>query len=75
VTRERERAYFQRLGELKAASHEEALRRHRALPIEERLARSWQLYEAYRDSVRRTERGDDALQFYAKARARGLYRP
>jgi hypothetical protein len=72
---ENDRAYMKRLGEYKAAAHREALEAHLALSLEERLERSWQLYELFRDQGSETERGDDALELYAKARRLGLYIP
>jgi hypothetical protein len=68
---ERDRSVFRKLGEAKERSHREALEEHRALPLEERLARSWALYLRYRDSAR-SERDDDPSPFYARARALGL---
>jgi hypothetical protein len=62
-----------RIGAWKAESHAAALAHHLALPLAERLARSWALYEAHRESL--TEREDDPSPFYARARALGLYRP
>ena len=62
-----------RIGACKAESHAAAQARHLALPLAERLARSWALYQAHRGSLR--ERSDDPSPFYARARALGLYRP
>ncbi len=72
---ERDRAYMRRIGEAKAASHAEAAAAHRALPLEERLRRSWALYLAGRSTVRDEPRDDDPTPFYDRARALGLYRP
>ena len=72
---ERDRAYMRRLGEYKEASHREALESHLALPIAERLERSWQLYELFRGERPEAERGEDPLEFYEKARRLGLYVP
>jgi hypothetical protein len=65
---------MRRIGAAKAASHAEAQAAHLALPIEERLRRSWRLYETTRASVKQ-EPEDDPSPFYEKARALGLYRP
>jgi hypothetical protein len=62
-----------RIGACEAESHAEALARHLELPLAERLARSWALYEAHRGSL--PGRSDDPSPFYARARALGLYRP
>jgi hypothetical protein len=72
---QRDRQYMQRLGQLKAASHEQAQRSHAALPLAERLLRSWLLYETYRDALQLVERADDPSLFYRRARELGLYRP
>jgi hypothetical protein len=71
---ERDRAYLQRLGEYKASTHADALTRHRALAMSERLRRSWALYEAHRNALPPI-RQDDPTSFYDRARALGLYRP
>jgi hypothetical protein len=42
----RDREFMRKLGEYKRASHDEAAARHRALPIDERLRRSWELYHS-----------------------------
>lgn len=70
---DRERAYMERLGRYKAASHADAEARHGALSLDERLRRSWALYEAHRDSL--PPRTDDPSAFYERARALGLYSP
>lgn len=72
---ERDREHLRRLGEYKQASHAEAAARHRALPILERLERSWALYIAGRAAVADDRRDDDPARFYELARRRGLYRP
>jgi hypothetical protein len=69
------REHMRRIGEAKAASHAEAAARHRALPVAERLRRSWALYLAGRSTIREDARDDDPAPFYDRARARGLYRP
>ena len=71
----RAREYMRRIGEAKAASHAEAAARHRALPVAERLRRSWALYLAGRSTIREDARDDDPTPFYDRARALGLYRP
>ena len=71
---ERDRDQMRRIGEYKAASHAEAQARHLALPLSERLLRSWQLSEQCGGTVR-ADRADDPTPFYERARALGLYRP
>jgi hypothetical protein len=68
----RDREHFRKLGELKQRSHADATSEHLALTLGERLARSWALSELYLDP--NAEPSDDALAFYARARALGLYR-
>jgi hypothetical protein len=63
---------MKRLGEYKAASHREALESHLALSIEERLERSWQLYELFREEAGDDVSDDGSLRFYARARSLGL---
>jgi hypothetical protein len=70
---DRDRAYMERLGRYKAASHMDAQARHLALSLDERLRRSWALYEAHRGAL--PERNDDPSPFYERARALGLYTP
>jgi hypothetical protein len=72
---DREREYMRRIGEYKEASHRDATERHLALPIEERLARSWDLYLAGRAEASPDLRDDDPTPFYDRARALGLYEP
>jgi hypothetical protein len=72
VASERDRAYMRRLGEYKASSHREALESHLALSLEERLERSWQLYELFREEARESADDDGALRFFARARSLGL---
>jgi hypothetical protein len=69
---ERERAFMARLAGYKAESHAEAQARHLALPIGERLRRSWELYLAGREAGIGHERDDDPSPFYRRARALGL---
>ncbi len=67
---------MERLGRWKRDSHEEAARKHRALPLEERLAAAERLYRAHRASVAPEEPDDSGvLAFYARARALGLVDP
>lgn len=72
---EHDRAYMRRLGQYTAVSHADATARHQALPLAQRLQRSWALFVTRRDSARLEAREDDPSQFYALARERGLYRP
>ena len=73
---ERDREFMRRVGAAKAASHAEVAARHRALPIVERLRRSWALYLAGRSSSMPQARADDdPTPFYDRARTLGLYRP
>jgi hypothetical protein len=69
-----EREFMQRLGEYKRASHAEAAAQHRALPLAERLRRSWALYVASRAEANATSEGDDPAGFCQLAHSRGLYR-
>jgi hypothetical protein len=69
---EHDRAFMARVGRYKAESHAEAQARHRALPLDERLLRSWQLYRAGRAAGASPDRDDDPSPFYDRARARGL---
>jgi hypothetical protein len=72
---QRERSYFVRLGELKASSHVQAAVDHLALPLAERLMRSWALYETFRQTTSATQNEDEGpLAIYERARALGLYR-
>ena len=71
-----DREFMRRIGAYKAAAHAEMESRHRASTLAERLRQSWALYLATRSSVRIVDsRDDDPSAFYARARARGLYRP
>ena len=70
-----DRECMRRIGAAKAESHAEAAARHRALPLRERLRRSWALYLAGRSALPHGERDDDPTPFYDRARALGLYRP
>jgi hypothetical protein len=64
-----------RIGALKAASHESASAAQQARPISERLRHSWSLFLAYRDGANLAPVGDRVPTLYARARALGLYRP
>jgi hypothetical protein len=70
---DRDRAYMQRIGEYKAASHDEARMLHLAATLSARLARSWQLYLEGRGTAAVERRDDDPSAFYERARALGLY--
>ena len=61
-----------RVASYKAESHAEAQERHRALPLDERLRRSWELYLAGSAVGSSRERDDDPSPFYERARALGL---
>jgi len=69
---EQDRAFMARVGGYKAESHAEAQARHLALPLDERLQRSWELYLAGRVAGTGRERDDDPSPFYDRARALGL---
>jgi len=71
---EADREYLRRLGAYKALSHAEALAEHLALPMSERLQRSWELYLRH-GKPRDPNDPDDARGFYDRARALGLYQP
>ena len=70
---QREQEFIRRIGTYKGDSHAAAAAEHRALPLEERLQRSWQLYLSSRDYAANVD--DDPSPFYDRARALGLYRP
>lgn len=72
---ERDREHMRRLAEYKETSHAEAAARHRALPVLERLKRSWALFSTGRGAVRDKRQDDAPERFYDLARRRGLYRP
>jgi len=69
---ERERAFIERVAGYKAQSHREAQARHRALGLDERLERSWELFLAGREARAARERDDDPSPLYERARALGL---
>lgn len=64
--------FMGRIGRYKAASHTAAAARHVALPMTERLQRSWDLYMTYRPATTRGKLDDPAV-FYERARKLGLY--
>jgi len=66
---------MRRIGTYKAESHAEAKARHLALPLSERLRRSWALYLAGRKAAQPADRDDDPTPLYERARRLGLYRP
>jgi len=70
-----DRAYMARIGACKEASHAEAQARHLALPISERLRRSWALFALHGSSLRREPDDHWPAELYARVRALGLYRP
>lgn len=70
---ERDIEYFRRIGEYKRRSHEDALRDHLALTLDERLQRSWELAIACAAWGEAPE--DDPTPFYDRARELGLYKP
>jgi hypothetical protein len=72
---ERDREVMRRIGAAKAASHVEAAARHSALPLVERLRRSWALYLAGRAARTPETREDDPTPFYERARKLGMYQP
>jgi hypothetical protein len=68
-----DRRFMERIGRYKAASHVSATARHLALPVAERLQRSWDLYRSYRSASTTRNRRDDPSPFYERARRLGLY--
>jgi hypothetical protein len=73
VASERDKQYLAHLGELKAQTHASAAAAHRALPLDERLARSMALMRRFLPTVRAVP--DDPSRFYEIARRLGHYRP
>lgn len=71
---DKDREYMRRLGVYKELSHREAQAEHLSLSLDERLRRSWRLYQRYRHLVRRDDQ-DDPTPFYDRARELGLYEP
>ena len=70
---EKDREYMRRIGVYKDLSHHEAQAAHLSLSLDERLRRSWRLYQQYRHRVRRDDPEDNPAEFYARARRLGLY--
>jgi hypothetical protein len=70
---ESDRRFMTRLGAIKAASHKDAGRKHRARTTAERLGLSWELFLAGRATASTTDE-DDPSPFYDRARSLGLYR-
>ncbi|KKL97763.1 hypothetical protein LCGC14_1831130 [marine sediment metagenome] len=68
-----DRSFMRRIGRYKAASHGAAAARHLALPVTDRLQRSWDLYLTYRSSQTIGTRRDDPSPFYERARRLGIY--
>lgn len=68
----RDREHMRRIGAAKAGSHGEALARHLALTLDERLRRSWDMYLGGRASANLSAREDDPSPFYRRARELGL---
>lgn len=64
---------MQRLGAFQDEGHVEALARHLALPLDERLRRSLELSKRLMPHANLGGREDDPTPFYARARALGLY--
>jgi hypothetical protein len=71
--RDEDRDYFRRIAEAKQRSHDEALRAHLALPLSERMRRSFEMSAACTGDA--VEREDDPTPFYDRARQLGLYKP
>ena len=65
---EKDREYMRRIGVYKDLSHREAHAAHLAVTLDERLRRSWRLYQRYRQRVRRDDPHDDPTPFYTRAR-------
>ena len=72
---EKDRDYFRRLGEWKAANHAEALREHLAKPPIERIASSFELWRRWVDPTHAADRDDDPTPLFDRARELGCYRP
>lgn len=72
---DKDREYMRRIGVYKDLSHREAQAEHLSLTLDERLRRSWRLYQRYRHLVRREDPQDDPTQLYERARRLGLYEP
>jgi hypothetical protein len=72
---EQDREYMRRLGEAKAASHDDAASAHLRLAPIERLRRSFAMSAALRAQANLAARIDDPSAFYEKARTLGLCDP
>jgi hypothetical protein len=72
---DKDREYMRRIGVYKELSHREAQAEHLAASLDERLRRSWRLYECYRHRIRSDDSNDDPTPFYDRARELGLYTP
>ena len=69
---DKDRDYFNRIGQAKSRAHNKALQAHLQLSMSERLARSWQLYLDSRYEVKPRD-DDNPTLFYKRARELGLY--
>lgn len=65
---------MRRIGVYKELSHREALAAHLATSLDERLQRSWRLYQRYRHRVPRDD-SKTRHRSYDRARELGLYQP
>jgi len=74
ATSDKDWSYLARIGAYQQASHGGVASEHQALSLEERLARSWALFEAFADSTRPPRDDSRPLAFYERARALGLLR-
>jgi hypothetical protein len=72
---DKDREYMRRIGVYKDLSHRAAQAEHLSLSLDERLRRSWRLYQRHRHLVRRDDPEDDPTPFYDRARKLGLYEP
>jgi hypothetical protein len=70
----RDRSHFAALGEFKASSHARLLAEHLALPLAERLEKSWALFETFADARRHDREASGAIAFYDRARVLNLIR-
>jgi hypothetical protein len=71
---ERDREHFRAIGRWKAEAHADALRRHLALPLDERLINSiaWSIEAA--PTWRWSRNGSGPAELRARARRLGMYR-
>lgn len=69
---EHDRNYFRRIASAKVETHGEAHQAHQELDINERMARSWQLYLSFRETVS-PRTSDDPTPFYSRAKELGFY--